>query len=181
MLHYQVGPMYHDVQQRGDSSGTHTLEGCFAKPGRMEGGQQGKLQGAEQELCSLEVQGVATCGYFLERHHIITMSKGGDLAYGSIMMDLISCFKDIVDSKHSAESNGTLQMVWVFSGKLGFFIRIESKGKYFSLVVTCTSSINNCLKKCLKERKWEGKQHTLFDILLNFLGLVNCFGFNSSD
>jgi len=33
----------------------------------------------------------------------------------------------------------------------------------------------------LKERNSEGKQHRLFDILLNILGLANCFGFNSSD
>lgn len=65
----------------------HALRGCFAKSSRMEGRQEVKLQGTEQKLCSLEVQGVVTPGYFLERHHIITMSKGGDLAYGSIMMD----------------------------------------------------------------------------------------------
>lgn len=111
MLRSQVGPVYHDVRQRGDSHGSHVLEGCFAKPSRMEGGQQVKLQGAEQELCSLEGQGIATPEYFLERHHIITISKGGDLAYGPIMMDLISCFRDIVNSEHSAENNGTLQMV----------------------------------------------------------------------
>lgn len=78
MLRSQVGPVYLDVQQRRDSHGSDGLKGCFAMPGRMEGGQRVKLQGAEQDLCSLEVQGVATPGYFLERHHI--MSKAGDLA-----------------------------------------------------------------------------------------------------
>lgn len=64
---------------------------------------------------------------------------------------------------------------------MGFFIRIKSKGKYFSprvsLVMTCISSINNYLKK--KKKKREGKQHTLFDIFLTLLGLVDRFGVNS--
>lgn len=43
-----------------------------------------------------------------ERQRLITLSKGGDLAYRSITMDLISCFRDIVGSKDSSENNGTL-------------------------------------------------------------------------
>lgn len=77
----------------------------------MEGGQYMKLQGAEQEPCSLKVRGEATPGHFLERHHITIMSKCGRLAYGSIMVNLISCFRGIVDSEHSAENNDTLQVV----------------------------------------------------------------------
>lgn len=56
------------------------------------------------------MQGEATPGHFLEKHHIITISKGGHLAYGSVIMNLISCFRGIVDGEHSAENNGTLQI-----------------------------------------------------------------------
>lgn len=60
---------------------------------------------------------------------------------------------------------------------MGFFIRIKSKGKYFSprVVMTCISSINNYLEKKTRE----GKEHTLFDIFLTLLGLVDFFGVNS--
>lgn len=68
MMSPQVGPVYGDVCQRRDSRGSHLLEGCLAKPGRMEG--------AQQEPCNPEVQGAATPGYFLERHRTITMRKG---------------------------------------------------------------------------------------------------------
>lgn len=98
--------------REGDSRRSHVPEGRFAEPGRTEGGQPVKRWGAEQEPCSpLEVQATAAPGRFLERHPIITMRKGGDLAYGFTVMDLISCFRDIVDSEHGAENNGALQMV----------------------------------------------------------------------
>lgn len=48
-----------------------------------------KLLETEKKFCRLEVHGVATPGYILERHHIKTMSKGGDLAYASVS----SCFR----------------------------------------------------------------------------------------
>jgi len=57
------------------------------------------------------VQGVATLGCFLQSHHIITMNKSEDLAYGSTMMDLISCFRDIVGRERDTEIKGTLQMI----------------------------------------------------------------------
>lgn len=50
-------------------------------------------------------------GHFHESHHIISMSKSRDLVYGVIVMDLISCFGDVVNSERSAENNVTLQMV----------------------------------------------------------------------
>lgn len=90
-----------------------------ALPKSAEQGEGGRRNDkAEQEPCGLEVQAVAAPGRFLERHHIIATSKGGDLAYRSIRMDLISCFSGTVGSEHSAENNGALQVAWVFRGKM---------------------------------------------------------------
>lgn len=85
-------------------TGGETLQGCWAH-----------VQRGCREQCW-------ACGY--AQQYIDSrkgQAVGGDLDYRCIVINLISCFRSFVDSKHSSENNGTschFEESWDFSLEL---------------------------------------------------------------